>query len=140
MRIVIIILLGIFISVSTAFANGFPKKQPPTPAYDVVNAKKCAVPKKTPAPKKYKMAYIPVGYSITLYPGSLKHNLIRIGHNYGWDTVVWNAQEDYLWIGTTTITGDNLEKMLTRVLIKYPLQAQFYQGNRVLAIVPRNLP
>lgn len=82
---------------------------------------------------------IPV-YRAVLYPGSLKYNIVRIAQSYGWSTVVWNAPEDYLWIGRTQITTHNLVALFNKVLSGYPVQARFYKGNHVLAIVPRNLP
>lgn len=82
----------------------------------------------------------PVQFSIVLYPGSLKGNMVRIGKAQGWRTVVWNAPEDYRWIGRSVIYATSLQAALNKVLVNYPLQAQFYRGNHVLAIVPRNLP
>lgn len=77
---------------------------------------------------------------VTLYPGSLKANIVRIARNCGWNNVIWNVPEDYVWVGHTQIVGPDLYNVLFRILAKYPVQAQLYQGNRVLAIVPRNLP
>jgi hypothetical protein len=79
-------------------------------------------------------------YVAYLSPGSLKQNVVDIARRYGWQTVVWNAPDDYPWVGRTTIRGQSLQEIFTKILQKYPLQAQFYQGNHVLAIVPRNLP
>jgi len=103
--------------------------------YNASQAKKHSVAKKPSVP-----CPAPPLYSAMLYQGSLKYNIIRIGHNYGWKTVVWEAPEDYVWIGTARITGTSLSAIMNKILRGYPLQAQFYQGNRVLAIVPRNLP
>lgn len=78
-------------------------------------------------------------YVATLATGSLRYNIIRVAREYGWNTVVWNAPEDYLWVGQTHIAASNLQNIMQQILCKYPLQAQFYYGNHVLAVVPRNL-
>lgn len=164
MRILTLNSLALLLALTTsvAFANGFPAST----TYDAANAKKssasaslcnsapdCLVTT-TPAPvvkkvkpvkksvktvckKPFSTSYV---YSAMLYQGSLRHNIIRIAHNYGWDTVVWTAPEDYLWSGYARVTGNSLQELFSKILIKYPLQAQFYSGNHVLAIVPRNLP
>lgn len=118
--------------------------------YDAANAKSTA--KKTCAKTVKKSTNIysqastynsnpsPTRYYALMMPGSLQQNIIRIGHHYGWQTVVWNAQDDYTWVGKATISSDSVQGILSKILVNYPLQAQFYQGNRVLAIVPRNLP
>lgn len=91
-----------------------------------------------PKPQRVRRpAYQP---SVMMYQGSLRHNIVRIGHDFGWDTVVWGAPDDYLWVGQARITSNNLSGILNKILANYPLQARFYQGNHVLAIVPRNLP
>ncbi|QLH41678.1 MAG: hypothetical protein HWD59_02380 [Coxiellaceae bacterium] len=78
--------------------------------------------------------------SATVYPGSVKANVIRIARAHGWNTVVWNATSDYRWYGTTRITANNLSSLFSKMLYDYPLQAIFYHGNHVLVIGPRNLP
>lgn len=158
MRIITLnsLVLLLALTISNAFANG-------TDNYDAVHAKSASAkqcgttqainsPAATPIDatpidehpvKKRPKQIVPVyryTYSAMMYQGSLRHNIIRIAHNYGWDTVVWNNQEDYLWSGNARITGNSLAEVFSKILIKYPLQAQFYSGNHVLAIVPRNLP
>lgn len=76
----------------------------------------------------------------TFYSGSLRDNIVRTAHENGWSTVVWNAPEDYKWIGETRIAAATIQDIFRKLLTNYPLQAQFYNGNHVLAIVPRNLP
>lgn len=42
--------------------------------------------------------------TIDVYPGSLKENIERIAKHYGWRQVVWDAPEDYRWVGKARIT------------------------------------
>lgn len=79
------------------------------------------------------------GISVTLYPGSMKANLTRLAHYFGWHTVVWQPSVDFNWVGTTKIHADNFQDLLAQVLAQYPLQAQFYQGNHVLVVTTRTL-
>lgn len=74
-----------------------------------------------------------------LYAGSLRNNIERIAHQYGWDRVVWTLPEDYRWVGETTIKGGDLPSILRQLLADYPLQADFFEGNHVLVITPRTL-
>ena len=71
--------------------------------------------------------------------GSLRWNVIRLAHHYGWREVVWNAPTDYRWVGRTAITGNSVTQVMATLLHDYPLQAVFYQGNHVLEIRPRTL-
>ena len=77
--------------------------------------------------------------AIEIYPGSLKENVERIAAHYGWHQVVWDAPQDYRWVGYAQIQGENLSSVLRQLLADYPLQAVFYQGNHVLYIHPRTL-
>jgi hypothetical protein len=76
---------------------------------------------------------------VMLYPGSLKNNIQRIAGHCGWE-MVWNPPCDYRWFGVTQISGMDLRDVFRKMLKNYPVQAVFYQGNRILAIGPRNLP
>lgn len=95
---------------------------PVTPAYP-----KNAIVKQKPLP------------AAEVYPGSLKENIERISAHYGWHHVVWDAPEDYHWVGYAQIQGENLSTILRQLLNDYPLQAVFFQGNHVLYIHPRTL-
>ncbi len=77
--------------------------------------------------------------AISVYPGSLKENVERIAAHYGWHQVVWDAPEDYRWVGYAQIQGENLSSVLRQLFTDFPLQAVFYQGNHVLYIHPRTL-
>src|ERR1700679_2149175 len=57
--------------------------------------------------------------SIDVYPGSLKENIERIASHYGWRQVVWDAPEDYRWVGKAHIKGENLEGILSKLLADY---------------------
>lgn len=74
-----------------------------------------------------------------MYTGSLRANIDRIARQYGWNEVVWDVANDYEWVGTTHINGGSVMEIMQKVLKDYPLQAVFYQGNRVLLIQPRTL-
>lgn len=76
---------------------------------------------------------------VTLYPGSLRNNLVRIARAYGWKHIIWNSAEDYHWIGKIRVAANNLPDILKKLLEEYPLQADFYEGNHVLVIKPRTL-
>ena len=76
---------------------------------------------------------------ITMYTGSLHANVERIARLYGWQEVVWDVPNDYEWVGNAYVSGHNATVVLQKVLKDYPLQAVFYQGNRVLLIQPRTL-
>jgi len=74
-----------------------------------------------------------------VYPGSLRVNVERIAGQYGWRHVVWSLPEDYRWVGKTRIAARGLSGILGKLLQDYPLQAQFYEGNHVLVIIPRTI-
>ncbi len=140
-RIVIFTLLGMLVLSSFAYANGDSSAaQGVSSAYVVEphpNVKNTQKKKERPSHNKIVYYHPP---SATLYPGSLKYNIVRIAQSFGWNTVVWSAPNDYSWVGTTTITASSFAGILRKLLVNYPLQAQFYQGNHVLVIAPRNLP
>lgn len=77
--------------------------------------------------------------AVTMYPGSLKNNLIRIARAYGWKHIIWSTDEDYHWIGKIRVAANDLPDILGKILKDYPLQADFYNGNHVLVIKPRTL-
>ena len=89
-------------------------------------------------PKKAIVRQKPLA-AVEVYPGSLKENIERIAAHYGWHQVIWDAPQDYKWVGHAQIQGENLSGILRQLLNDYPLQAVFYQGNHVLYIHPRTL-
>ncbi len=93
--------------------------------------------KLAPLPRAYTPRTRPV--TVTMLPGSIRANIIRIAKQNGWRTVVWNAANDYSWVGKTTVTAPHLEGIFSKILADYPLQANFYDGNHVLAIDSRTL-
>jgi hypothetical protein len=76
---------------------------------------------------------------VTLYPGSLKSNIVRISRAYGWKHIIWTSGDDYHWIGKIRVAANNLPYILGKILKEYPLQADFYDGNHVLVIKPRTI-
>jgi hypothetical protein len=79
-------------------------------------------------------------YSVTvaMVPGSMKTNIEHIAKDNGW-TVVWKAPNDYNWTTYTKIREQSLVAVMKTILNDYPLQAIFYQGNRVLVIQARTV-
>lgn len=77
--------------------------------------------------------------NVVMYPGSLKSNVERIASNNGWSRVVWMAKSDYRWYGKAQIVAYSLPGVFDKLLKDYPVQAQFYEGNHILAIVPRTI-
>ena len=71
--------------------------------------------------------------------GSLRENIIRVASQFGWTTVVWDAPNDYLWVGETEFQHQDLKNILAVALNQLPLQATFYHGNHVLVISTRTL-
>lgn len=77
--------------------------------------------------------------SVIVTAGSLRDNVSRIAKQFGWTTVVWKVSSDYRWVGTTKLFGQDVNAIFNALLAGYPLQANFYLGNHVLVIVPRNV-
>ncbi len=144
LRFVIFTLMGLLIGLSSsAYANGDSATAAAAMSSNAYIVEPHPNTTHTPKKKAKHHAHAMVYYqppSATLYPGSLKYNIVRIAQSFGWNTVVWNVPDDYNWVGTTTITATSFAGILRKLLLNYPLQAQFYQGNHVLVIVPRNLP
>lgn len=80
-----------------------------------------------------------IGHQVTFVTGSLKDNLARVAKRFGWKKIVWLPNSDYQWVGRVSIHEKTVYALFSRVLHNYPLQAVFYQGNRVLVIKPRNI-
>lgn len=80
----------------------------------------------------------PVHY-VEIYPGSLRGNVIRLSQEYGWPQVMWTVPDDYHWVGQVRVAANNLPDILRKILMNYPLQADFYEGNHVIVIKPRTL-
>lgn len=72
-----------------------------------------------------------------VHTGSLKRNIERIVRDAGWGTPVWKMNYDYNWRGDVTITGNDVQSVLSKLLEPYPLQAVFYNANHVVAVMPR---
>lgn len=75
----------------------------------------------------------------TIIPGSLRWNILRLAHRFGWPTVVWLPKQNYRWVGKTKIRAMNIQGLMRVLLKHYPLQAIFYEGNHVLVIATRTL-
>lgn len=74
---------------------------------------------------------------VTVREGSLKENIDRIVKQAGWGKTIWKPPFDYNWVGNVTISANDIQGILTKLLEPYPLQAVFYEANHVVAIVPR---
>lgn len=82
---------------------------------------------------------VPPLVNATIFTGSLRSNIMRIAKQLGWPQVVWGVREDYQWVGTTKISGDDAMNIFAQLLKEYPVQAIFYKGNHVLVLIPRTL-
>ncbi len=76
---------------------------------------------------------------VVFTPGSLRTNVERVARKFQWNRVIWNSPNDYRWVTYTKIRRDNLQDILRIVLVDYPIQAVFYEGNHVLVIQPRTV-
>lgn len=77
----------------------------------------------------------PINYHVR--PGSLKANVQSMVEQSHWGQVVWNIPNDYRWVGDITITATSIQDALAQLLSPYPVQAIFYETNRVVDIEPR---
>jgi hypothetical protein len=74
---------------------------------------------------------------VEVMDGSLKANVERIVNKAGWGKPIWDMEYDFNWTGDVTITGRDVQSILSKLLDPYPLQAKFYESNHVVAIYPR---
>ncbi len=70
------------------------------------------------------------------YPSgtSLKHVIASLVKSCGWNTLIWEFDFDYHLVGDVDIRTNNIADALTQLLANYPLQAIFYDGNKVVKI------
>lgn len=144
---------GIYMGTSTAVETDVQITQdaivPPMPmapytnTYDPINlpcqqysGKGPMPPHACSAPHQYQlMPQKPLVVRVT--EGSLKQNIERIVDNAGWGKPVWKMDYDFKWTGNVTITGRDIQSVLSKLLDPYPLQAKFYESNHIVAIYPR---
>lgn len=101
---------------------------------DMIYGKGPLVP--TPCPTAESVLGVrPITYHVTT--GSLKANVQRMVRQSGWGQVVWNVPNDYRWTGNITITSTSIQGALSQLLGPYPIQAVFYDTNRIVDIEPR---
>ena len=93
----------------------------------------------TPVPMPYRQPHVSYVHYVDIYPGSLEDNINRLSREYGWPQVVWSVPDDYHWVGHVRVAANNLPDILRNILMNYPLQANFYEGNHVLVITPRTV-
>ncbi len=118
-------LAGIFVfCLKPAWANGNPNG---VSALPLAAAKPTAV-----KPKSVHLM------TVWVTSGSIKSNVERLAHQFGWNQVIWQSPDDYDWVGNTKITAPDFPDVLMQLLDGYPLQAIFYEGNHILVVVPRN--
>lgn len=89
-----------------------------------------------PSPKKLILNPCKIShkYVITM---SLKNVISHLTSNCGWKTLIWDFDFDYHLAGDVTIRANNIADALAQLLANYPLQAVFYDGNKVVKIQPR---
>ena len=86
-----------------------------------------------------KQAIKPRVFSVQIQSGSLKRTTSNLAKKFGWK-LLWHVPNDYDWTGTVTLKGNNLPAILRQLIgDNFPVQANFYQGNKILVITPRNL-
>ncbi|MBY0378413.1 MAG: toxin co-regulated pilus biosynthesis Q family protein, partial [Gammaproteobacteria bacterium] len=106
-------------------------QQAPLAHVDTSSTVKPPLTRPAPAPKPM--------FTTTAMPGSLKANVERIVAQSHWGTVVWNLPIDYNWKGTMTISAPNVQGALSQLLAQYPVQATFYDKNRIVSIEARRV-
>ena len=75
-------------------------------------------------------------YALHLYPGSLKSNVSRLMKKSQFK-LLWNSKYDYRVVSEATITGKNFNDALNNLLKNYPVNAVFYEQNKIMTIVQR---
>ncbi len=90
-----------------------------------------------PVDPRYTATTLAEPIKVKVNDGSLKSNIERIMREAGWETTVWKVSFDYKWVGNVTITANDIQGVITKLLEPYPLQAVFYNANHVVAISPR---
>lgn len=129
---------------STNYAGTAPPPQPSFTSYgqvpcqsqqvDMIYGKGPLMP--TPCPSAASvLGSRPVTYHIRT--GSLKDNVQRMVNQSGWGQMVWNVPNDYRWVGDISITATSIQGALNQLLGPYPVQAVFYDTNRIVDIEPR---
>ena len=73
------------------------------------------------------------------FPGTVRANVEKVAYANGWKKVVWQSQNNYKWDTATKITACSVKEIMARMLVGYPLQAVFYEGNHVLVIQSRTI-
>jgi hypothetical protein len=122
------------IPATPAYKAATPRVNAPCQQVDMIYGKGPLVP--TPCPSAATvLGQRPVIYQV--HTGSLKANVERMVAKSGWGQVVWDVPNDYHWIGNVTITSTSIQSALDQLLSQYPVQAVFYDTNRVVNIVPR---
>jgi hypothetical protein len=90
-------------------------------------------------PAAHHVIAAPSDVSVTIYPGSLKANVERLATYFKWKNFVWQPSEDFNWVGKTKMHAHSFMGIMQTLLANYPLQATFYEGNRVLVVGVRTL-
>jgi len=88
---------------------------------------------------KFPPKHVKPTMSILINPGSLRTNIERVTHQFGWRHVVWDVPYDFTFVGSVRIRSNSSPHAMASLLKNYPLQAVFYRGNRVVVIKPRAL-
>ena len=115
------------------YANNYDPIQLPCQQY---SGKGPMPPHACTAPYNYQLN-TPQPIVVKVVEGSLKSNIERIVDIAGWGKPIWNMDYDFKWVGNVTITGRDIQSVLSKLLDPYPLQAKFYESNHIVAIYPR---
>jgi hypothetical protein len=87
----------------------------------------------SPSPKK--LIFMPCRISQQYSAGtSLKNVITSLVNSCGWSTLIWEFDFDYHLAGDVVIHTNNIADALAQLLANYPLQAVFYDSNKVVKI------
>ncbi|MDF2867586.1 MAG: Toxin co-regulated pilus biosynthesis protein [Gammaproteobacteria bacterium] len=90
----------------------------------------------SPSPKKLILSSCKISRKYVTST-SLKSVITDLISHCGWKTLVWDFDFDYHLAGDVTIQANNIADALGQLLVNYPLQAVFYDGNKVVKMQPR---
>jgi hypothetical protein len=69
--------------------------------------------------------------------GSLKENLRRVAGQHGWFKINWFLPVDYYVDKAYSVTGDDFESVVMKVVDRFPVYVSFDEKDYSLSITPR---